>query len=468
MSRYLGVKMRILEEYKRSGYFWLPSNPEKKIPGTLTINDGGKIGLEIVGLFDDKITKVDESDKLKRIIGHVEKDGLVTLNECFYTKKSHAFGVIAKSSIFSHQVLSGVAYDEEELVELNSFSFTVDGLDEWLDISGIEVEYADDYRSAAINYTQIDDLVYQLDNGFKLSIVFNCSLPGFGSRTEAKITQRAYLKLSSETETELSDFISVAHKITSFISFAVDASLCIKDVSATSNKILENEGQEGSRPKDIKVYYPSTLFSAELPKVKYHDMVFRFCDVKDSLKINLDKWFLAYETIEPSLNLYFTTKNGAHKYLDGKFLSLSQGLETYNRRTCKETLMDKKEFKDLVDLLITNCPEANKEWLEGRLKYGNEITLSQRIKKIIEPFKNYVGNSRERNKLIRNIVNTRNYLTHYNEEIEDKMVAGAELFYLCQKMEAFFQLNFLKVIGFEDKKISEVLQNCHKLTKKLG
>ena len=35
-------KLRIKEEFKKSGYFWLPSNPENKIPGTLTIKDGGK------------------------------------------------------------------------------------------------------------------------------------------------------------------------------------------------------------------------------------------------------------------------------------------------------------------------------------------------------------------------------------------------------------------------------------------
>ena len=47
--------MRIKEEIKRSGYFWLPSASEKKLPGTLTISDGGKIELEVVGLFDETV-----------------------------------------------------------------------------------------------------------------------------------------------------------------------------------------------------------------------------------------------------------------------------------------------------------------------------------------------------------------------------------------------------------------------------
>ncbi|MGC2457954.1 MAG: hypothetical protein WA435_08160 [Gallionellaceae bacterium] len=42
--------MRIKETIKKSGYFWLPSAPERRIPGTLSITDGCDIELEVVGL----------------------------------------------------------------------------------------------------------------------------------------------------------------------------------------------------------------------------------------------------------------------------------------------------------------------------------------------------------------------------------------------------------------------------------
>lgn len=75
--------MRIEEEYKKTGYFWLPGKEEKKIPGILSISDDGKAELETVGLFDDSIASLNRKDDIDRIIGHVEKDGLVTLDECF-------------------------------------------------------------------------------------------------------------------------------------------------------------------------------------------------------------------------------------------------------------------------------------------------------------------------------------------------------------------------------------------------
>ena len=106
--------MRIEEEYVKTGYFWLPEQQENKIPGILTIKDGGNIELEVVGLFDESIEALNGKDDLTRIIGHVEKDGLVTLDNCCYTKKNISFGGISKSKVCVHRVLSGVAYDKDE------------------------------------------------------------------------------------------------------------------------------------------------------------------------------------------------------------------------------------------------------------------------------------------------------------------------------------------------------------------
>jgi hypothetical protein len=79
------AKLRIKEKFKKSGYFWLPSAPERRIPGTLVITDGGNIELEVVGLFDESIEGLNRAlngkDELERIIGHIEKHGLVTLDD---------------------------------------------------------------------------------------------------------------------------------------------------------------------------------------------------------------------------------------------------------------------------------------------------------------------------------------------------------------------------------------------------
>ena len=459
--------MRIVDEYVKTGYFWIPGREEKKIPGILTIKDGGDIELEVVGLFDDSIESLNRDDDLKRIVGHVEKDGLVTLDNCFYTNKNHAFGGISKSKVCVNKVLSGVAYDENEIVTFNTFSFSVDCLDEWIRVTGIKVKHDDENKTAIISYNPQESITYSLDNGMQLEICFAYTLPGSPTTTEAKITQQAYFKLSSKELSPLNEFTEIAYKLTNFLCFAIDTTVALKSLSATSTEI-QRDGVNGKKYSvPIKIYYPSIPYSEKEPNTSWHRMLFTYGTIKSNAQDVLNNWLRAYEIMAPALSLYFSTKNGAQKYLDGKFLALAQGLETYHRRTSDEKLMDSSEFEALVAQIAENCPEKNIDWLKGRLMHGNEINLGKRLKGIIDPFKDKLGNSKERSKLLRKIVDTRNYLTHYNENLKAKSADGDELWNLCQKMEVIFQLHFLKVIGFSKNEIDSVVENSYPLKQKI-
>ncbi|MDX1370149.1 HEPN domain-containing protein [Pseudomonas sp.] len=459
--------MRIEEEYKKTGYFWLPDKEDQKIPGVLTISDGGKIELEIVGLFDDSIEALNGNDELSRIIGHVEKDGLVTLDDCFYTQKNFSFGGISKSKVFVHRVLSGAAWEKDEEVTFNTFSFSVDCLDEWVGISGIDVDNDWGSKTATISYNPPDNIILDLENGMRLEICFAYTLPGFPNLKEAKITQRAYFKLASESLRNLSDFTALAFKITNLMCFAMDATVAMKNLSATTSEILHDGGDDKKYPVPISIYYQSIPYTEKVPSRDWHNMLFTFGAIKSNAQQIFNNWINAYEFLSPALSLYFSTKTGAQKYLDGKFLALVQGLETYHRRTSSETLMKPDEFESLVETIIKGCPEKHVAWLEGRLMHGNEINLGKRIKKIIEPFKEHLGLSKDRSKLLRRIVDTRNYLTHYSENLKEKSAKGRELWILCQKMEVIFNLNFLKVVGFTDEEINSVVDNCYPLKRKI-
>lgn len=459
--------MRLEEAYVKTGYFWLPEKEDRKIPGMLTISDGGEIELEIVGLFDDSIESFNGEDDLSRIIGNIEKDGLVTLDNCFYKKKNISFGGISKSKVCVQKLFSGVAYEKDEPVTFNSLSFSVDCFDEWVGISGIKVDRDRENKTATITYKPPLDIACCLDNGMQLEICFAYTLPSSPTISEAKITQRAYLKLTSETLRALSDFTEIAYKLTSLMCFAIDTTVTLKSLIAKSSEIQIETGEGKYYPIPISVYYPSIPFSEKIPNKSRHQMLFSYGQIKSNAQDVFNNWINAYDVIAPALSLYFSTKIGAQKYLDEKFLALAQGLETYHRRTSDERFMAPSDFESLVAMIIQNCPEQHLEWLNGRLIHGNEISLSRRLKKIIEPFKDKLGNCQKRNKLLRNIVDTRNYLTHYNEDLKSKASQGTELWVLCQKMEIIFQLHFLKVIGFSSEEIDNVVANCDPLNRKI-
>lgn len=229
--------MRLDEELQTSGYFWLPSNSEQKIPGNLVIKDGGEIELEVVGLFDNSIDGIrvamNGSVTIDRIIGHVERYGLITLDESFYKNRNISFGGISKSKIHVNKAFLGVAYKENEEIFFNSFQFSVEGIDEWVGSSGIRVEHFLENKSASITYTPPKEVTLNLNSGMKLQITFTWTLPGVPIQKEAKITQKTYFKLLSDQKLSLNDFISVAHKITTLLGFSIDRTVCIEKITAT-------------------------------------------------------------------------------------------------------------------------------------------------------------------------------------------------------------------------------------------
>lgn len=464
--------MRVKEEFKKSGYFWLPSTPDHKIAGTLHIVDGGKIELEVVGILEDKenfVHAFNNDAQPDTINGDIENHGYITLKGCFYRNRNFQLpGQISKSKIYANKVILGAAFDDDEEILINTLEFSIEGLSEWIGISGFNFSHEFNTKALVLEYKLPEKISFNIDKKIKLSVCFSAKAPSIPINKSATIEQRTYFKLSSEESVTLEEFLTLAFKTTTLVGFGINTTVGLDSVTATSKDLQQDIGNGKRIPVPLTIIYPSLPFTKESPKVDKFRMLFDFGTVRNNFETVLRNWLTAYDKIDPSLNLYFSVTNGDQKYLENKFLALAQCLETYHRRTSVEKLMDEDRFNELLEKITKGCPGEHLEWLTGRIQHGNELSLSQRIKKIIEPFKDLVGNSGERSKLIRAIVNTRNYLTHYNESLEADATKGKDLWPLCEKMEAIFQLHLLDVLSFTKEEIAAVHQNSHGLRQKLN
>ncbi|MBQ4765753.1 hypothetical protein F9U42_01225 [Pectobacterium versatile] len=464
--------MRLEQEIKKLGFFWLPSLPDNKIAGNITISDGGNIELEIVGSFYEPLDEfkkgLNNDNNLGRILGNIEEYGSVTLEKCFYKNKKISFDGISKSKVHVEKALLGVEYGKNDTILINNFRFCVEGIDEWININGIKIEHNFDRETVSIKYTPPKEIKIYINKEISLSIVFSWSFPSYPIVNEARIVQKAYFEIKSENGDNVEYFTSIAYKIANLLSFAIDKTVCLKEISFTSESIYQTSAERKFNPKKILLFYASLPHVKEKPTINQDHMLFMFEMIKDNPETVIKKWFDAYEIISPALNLYFSAKVGAHKYQDGKFLALVQGIETYSRRTIDKKRLSDEDFNALVNRLIENCPEEHKGWLHGRLNHGNEINLSKRIKIAIEPFKEILGKNKEREKMIRSIVDTRNYLTHYEKNLKDKAAtSGKQLYLLCIKMEAIFQLNILNMLGFSKNEIISIIKKNSNLRRKI-
>lgn len=457
--------MRIKEKIKRDGKFWLPSSPENQVNGTLSISDGGNITLELTQSFDPSIKaqiSPTHPDSLNPILGHVEKDGYVMIDRCNRTKKGASIihgRLIAPEIIRANRAFIGFQYEADTSLRFNTFSFSVEGIDEWVGISGIEVDTRFEDSATTILYNRPEDISFSLKDNMQLLITYAWTPPGFPNNKRAEVSQKTYFKLISQEERELDEFISIAQKITAFLCFVMNEIVCLDSMSATSDNLRQDNGNGHTAPIPVKIYCPSWPYAKNEPTIDKWDMLFKYKDRQNCVESIINRWIENYEQIAPSLDLYFLTKTGTLPSLNLQFLILAQALEAFHRSTSDETHMDKSEFKAIRRKMLNECPEEHKQWFGIKLLNGNELTLRDRIEKLIEPFDCLMDNER-RPELIAHIAKKRNSLTHPSKKSEQKATDGVLLQVLCHKMNALFRLQFLKLIGFNKQEINSIVNEC--------
>ena len=450
--------MRIKEELKKSGYFWLPSAPDKKFPGTLSISDGRIIDLEIVELFESVGSdSIDwgsfDSDALnwepvfnnnfKRIVGHIETDE-VTLDDCKFKRgfTNRKTGV-SRSFLRVDRAFTGVKYNKDEIPRFRILIFSVDGINHWIGTNfdrsnPPDPNYPRVYQKSPISFQHPEPVSFNLPNGMELSITFTQERLGSMSPREEKITQRTYFKLVSQNARELDEFTSIVEKIVTFLCFAMGEIICVDSMEASfedstpfpSRMLRGDLGFDKIGLLPINIFYLSQFYTKDKPRIG-SNRLFEFEQIQNNAESVICNWVDTYKQVTPAFHFYFWTQMEAYPCSEVKFLTLVQGLEAYHRKMFNE----------------------------------NRVKLRNRIEEIIEPFKDIIGTDGERREIITSIMDTRNYWTHYNPELESKVAKDGDLEALCLKIEALFQLHFLQLIGFSQEDINSIAD--HQLKRKL-
>ena len=146
--------MKVKNNIQKIGYFWLPSNPENKLAGIISIEDGGKISLQLHGLFGVNPYELYEVDNMDIILGDVEEYGKITLVDSTYTDgKRYGHGVKFKNLIKSDYAFIGAHFNAKDDLVFNDFFFRVEGLNSWVAISGIKLDNSVDILDPSISYS---------------------------------------------------------------------------------------------------------------------------------------------------------------------------------------------------------------------------------------------------------------------------------------------------------------------------
>lgn len=461
--------MPIDEPIDQPGFFWLPENDVERFPGTLTIDETGRISLRLFAETDN--TRLDRTQAslhplLARPTGSLVRDrvhGLirgqaVTLDRCIPTTMPWFADGIAEGSYMVSRAYIGAWYGVDETPTFSRINFRIDSLQEWLMVSGLRMDSDVDKMlqgSATVSFDSPEPITVQLSSEITFSFKFSYSLPSVGvAPAEATFTQSAYLSLQAHSVVPFDELEPTATTFKRFLSFAADQACDVTSIIGFSPELVHD-----GREVPVKIYTGQSDLSQPTRDPSWTRMLFTFRDVKSRFPDEIDGWLRTIDELEPAINLYDALMVNAYRYADGHFLATAQAIEALHRRLFPtQTQMSDQNFSTLVDALVATAPATRREWVQTRLEHANEPTFGQRVGALLKPFASYFGTKKERNRFRRDVVGIRNRLTHLPAN-GDQQPTDMKLLITTQvKLEVLFQLHMLRQLGFDDDSIDAIAQ----------
>jgi len=434
----------MMDKFEYEGIWWLPDKPEKQVSGTLRFTPNEGAILDLIGSFKDT-KEINKMLELEIILGISSNGKNITLHKCFETKSNVSVPRLLTSSFYANEVFVGAHFQKSEDIKFRELSICYSYLDEWVNISGFNIQYPDK-REVVIKYKQPEPIQASIGEDCKMFIDFQVTIV----QKEASIKQRTYIRIEPSVEKSLEEYWNIMRDIQNFLSLGVTEPvypLTITGITEANNSPVE-------------IYYHSPEIS-KVPKTLC--MLFTFKDISDRFEILLKNWFEKADTLGPVYDLYFGTLYNPRMYLQHQFLSLIQAIEAYHRRKFEGKYLSNDDYEPIYEKFKKFINElaiepSFKEALKSKLKYGNEHSLRKRLKDLFEKYKEVVDDFIEdKDIFVNRVVDTRNYLTHYDKNLMEKAVDGEQLYYVTQQLKIVIVICLLSELGFNFKEIKNLL-----------
>jgi hypothetical protein len=448
-----------MENFTKNGIWWLPDNTEKKLVGTLTFDRENGGTLDIVGAFEDHIQNyIDRKTLNPNIILGITTDGeLATLIEC----RSIGSKVII-SSVDPPQtskfdvtaILLGEHFQTLEEVKFNSIEARFRHFDQWLEISGFETIRA--LKGLTVKYTHPETATFSLSDSLSLSIFFKTKVDEQSRpQTESKITQKAFFRIKSDALRHINDFTDDVICISQFVSLGVRHAVILLEMSG---KI------DGEVSKEVQIFYvppyADQFFDVTL---SIDRMLFPYSFVKDDFQSYILKWYAIKDEFKPIIESFFSIRSNPSSYPRHKFLSYMQAIESYHRKKFPGKLIADELYnsslKPALNKTIENIlNDDDKKNFVHKLEYLNEYSLRNRLKELFasEMFEPLIK-AQPIAPFVDQLVNWRNYLTHFDKSLEAQCNNFQVLRGIVPKLEPILETLILELLGMTNEQIETLI-----------
>ena len=467
----------LLDNFELKGIWWLPDKPDLRMSGILSFDNEKKIILELLGSFHEiKTFGVGNFFKPEIILGITDNGQVCTLFRNFETRNQLNFTGIQKSIIESKTLLIGKHFNTPDEICFSTFQANFTNLENWLVKKPFSMEIPDKIKNSEWKLT------YKWPSEFVAKIgKFNGVIESTHEfKTDGDLIRnalwksKAYLKITPDNPKHFKWYWGVIYDLCNFLTLLIGETIYITQVKGFCEDIEIIPGQKTKETKETI----DLFFTQKKPSINEgihrREMIIPFPRIAEKIDRVISLWFSKAQNLRSVYDLFFGTFYNPGMYLQFQFLSLMQAIESFHRVTKGGKYLSNEDWRPyrekLINEISVELDDGHRESLKSRIKYGNEYSLRKRLSELLQtldeetlsvlfPSSKYFTGV---------IVDTRNYLTHYDDELKDSSLKGADLYWANQRLRVFITILLLKEIGIEENIILDSMRKNNKISQILN
>jgi hypothetical protein len=429
----MGKQYDLKTDFELTGFFWIPGEEAKKMPGTLKHVSGEMLELRIYeegGLFSkEAFTRNSEIDVLQGVAFNEDPDipggdQAITLYKLNQRKETHSsFGTSRRTYNAQFAFLGHILFEDEKDISFEQVLLHIDQFENWLQPKPfeyqIEFDGSQQLKSIQARYEPKDNMEHRIEEeNLNFLIDGSVNAPFFAGYKRIKLEYTPQIIVKPDQSASIEYFTNVLFHLRKLLTLLTGKLVYFDSLAGRHSDGLES-------PEYVQIIFP------ERRKENYkewhdHEIMLSYPEISNSFSEILEAWFSKKEKLESILNLLMGTIYGTQWHIEINFDRLANALEAYHRNLIHEQPMQfNKRLLDIFKHLPANL-------------------------------KALITNAED--EFILKINDSRNYYTHYNPQDRDKALKDEELYWASKKIQMLLSILLLRELSIEDDKIEYALK----------
>jgi len=452
----------ISDTFSCRGFWWIPSAPENRVPGTLSYDPMGERRLELDGSLQHDSSKGQFGLlNLPCILGETLDGKACTLVDAYQTSLLLPFPGLATTRFSVSQILIGDDHVDPNSKTYESALITLTDLRAWMGRVPFTDQFGPGGSSVSTTFTTpsiVTTYVAALDAVISIEAGFGSSMD-YTSRT---ITYDELLRMSPKEPQALEWYLQALFRFRILLSLLVGRPVHLRRVQLSTSI----EKKEGFGGKPIRRYVDLCLRQVGYRQQKdmlTPEMPFPHPLLSGDWPQVVQTWFSKSQSLDTLAGLLFGVSVNRSIPVEFQFLSLIQGIESYHRTHGDDEYVSDKDYepikKALLEAIPSNINPDHREALKGRIKYGNEYSLRKRLEITVQsiPESLVTEITNKNKKFIAQVVATRNYLTHRDETDKADVLDLSGMFDASVSLKLLTEFLLLREVGVPVDKLCQVM-----------